>query len=120
LSKYKYTSPLDRGFTQFKLSRKQHNEIFKNRPLKWFGKCEYYYKEKSILIHTFTRPIAVLINTLLFPMILVFIGLGNIKEAWRELIEMYNQKQLGSFVSEYVHSEKRINQIMDIINNKSN
>jgi hypothetical protein len=116
LSSYQYTNPIDKGYTKFKLTKKQHNEIFKNRQIKWMGKCEYYYNENQIIIHSFTNWKAILLSTILFPVFVLIHGLGNVKEVWGELKSLYNQKESGSFVSEHIwKTENRFNQIMDII-----
>jgi hypothetical protein len=118
MSEYKYSNPIDKGYIKFKLTKKQHNEIFKNRKLKWNGRCEYYYNDKQIIIHTFTNWKAILLSTILLPVFILLHGLTNIKEIWKELLELYNQKETGSFVSEHVwRKESRYEQIMNIINN---
>ena len=40
---YTYKSPIDSGYTQFKLTKKQHNALFKYRQIKWQDGYEYYY-----------------------------------------------------------------------------
>jgi hypothetical protein len=117
LSKYQYTNPIDKGYTKFILTKKQHNEIFKNRQMKWMGKCEYYYNENQIIIHSFTNWKAILLSTILFPVFVLLHGIANINEVWKELLSLYNQKEKGSFVSEHIwKTENRYEQIMNIIN----
>jgi hypothetical protein len=119
MSEYKYINPIDQGYTRFKLTKKQHNEIFKNRKLKWNGRCEYYYNDKQIIIHTFTNWKAILLTTILLPMFILLNGIANIKEIWEELLELYNQKETGSFISDFVSkTDPKYNQIMDIIKSK--
>jgi hypothetical protein len=118
MSEYKYVNPIDKGYIRFKLTKKQHNEIFKNRKLKWNGKSEYYYNENQIIIHTFTNWKAILLTTILFPIFILLHGITNIKEIWKELLELYNQKETGSFVSDFVpKNSNTYDQIMNIINN---
>jgi hypothetical protein len=114
---YKYSNPIDRGYKKFKLTKKQHNEIFPYRKLNWTSHCEYYYNEKQILIHRFVNWKAVILSTLTFPVAVLLHGLGNIKEVFIDHYELYHQKKYGAFVSDHIHnSEKKFKQIMTLIN----
>lgn len=102
---YKYTSPLEKGFHKFKLTKKQHNDIFKYRKIRWTDEYEYYYNDNSILLHKFYSWRIVALSTVLFPVTIFLVGILNIKEAWRDLIKLYKQKESGSFVSEVIWSK---------------
>lgn len=119
MSEYKYINPIGQGYTKFKLTKKQHNKIFKNRKIKWNSKIEYYYNDNQIIIHRFTNRKAILLTTILLPVFVLLHGITNIKEIWKELLELYNQKETGSFVSDHIwKKESRYEQIMDIIKSK--
>lgn len=116
MGSYKYLDPIEKGYTKFKLSKNQHNEIFKHRQIRWNDKYDYYYNDSKIIIHRFTNRKAVLFCTLFFPIAIILEGVINFKEAWNDLKELYNQKKSGLFVIEHVSkSEKKFNQIMSII-----
>lgn len=116
MSAYKYHDPVDKGYVKFKLSKKQHNEIFKYRQIKWNERYDYYYNDEKIIMHKLTNRKAVVMCTLFFPIAIIFEGLINIKEAWMDLKKLYNQKEYGSFVSEHVwKKEQKYKQIMDIV-----
>lgn len=119
MGKFKYRDPVEKGYIKFKLTKMQHNEIFKNRKITWADKYEYYYNEKSIILHRLTNYKAVLLCTLMFPIIILFDGLSNVKEACVDLLELYKQKKSGSFVIEHVYKhEKRYALVMEVIKNK--
>lgn len=42
LSKYKYSNPIERGYTMFRLTKRQHNNLFKYRQIKWSDRYDYY------------------------------------------------------------------------------
>jgi hypothetical protein len=114
--KYKYTDPIDSGFTKFKLTKKQHNEIFPKRKIKWTNKYEYYYNERTIILHEFINWKTVLLVTILFPVIILLEGLMNIKESWKDFVKLYKQKESGSFVSEHVRRDaEKYQQVMDVV-----
>ena len=116
MSQYKYISPTKKGYRQFKLTKKQHNELFKRRKKRWFNKFEYYYNSKAILIHEFNNWISILIETVLFPMQVLWDGLGSFKHTWRGIVRIYRQKETGYFTPTFVYSRSnKYDKIMKII-----
>ena len=115
-TKYVYRNPLDNGYKKFKLSKKQHNQIFKYRQIKWIDKYEYYYNDRQIILHKFYNPLSVAINTLLFPISILANGYLHFKDCWKDLKSLYHQKQCGSFISDSIsNGTDTYNKIMDII-----
>lgn len=116
MSNYVYENPLDQGYKQFKLTKKQHNQLFKYCQIKWYDKYEYYYNKHEIIMHEFLNQKAVIITTILFPISLLFAGLSNTKRCLKELKECYNQKKCGSFSGDSIYSgTETYNKIMEII-----
>lgn len=113
---YKYENPLDRGYKQFTLIKKQHNELFKYRQIKWYDRYEYYYNEHCVLLHKFYNWEAVIITTILFPITLLLVGLANMKECFKDLKSLYNQKKSGSFITDSISSgTETYNKVIKII-----
>ena len=117
MSKYKYVDPIENGYTEFKLTKKQHNEIFKYRKRKWTDNYKYYYNDKRIIMHKFYNYRAVLVATLCFPVWVILNGLMSFKEICGELRDLYNQKESGCFTKEHVYGD-RYDEIMKIVNEK--
>jgi len=116
MSKYVYENPLSNGYKQFKLSKKQHNKLFKYRQIKWYHKYEYFYSKDDVILHRFFNYKAVTLSTLLFPVSILLTGIINIKECWQDLQKMYNQKKYGAFSADQIESDTdRYDQIMEII-----
>lgn len=116
MTNYQYTNPLDNGYKQFKLTKKQHNQLFKNRQIKWYDKYEYYYNNKLILLHKFYNWQAVLLNTIMFPLTVLVEGLGDIKEIIKDIKSLFNQKKYGSFISNGIWSNTDLyDDVMKII-----
>ena len=113
-NEYKYINPLDKGYKQFTLTKKQHNEFFNYRKITWADRYEYYYNENRIIIHRFVNWKGILCATLTFPVVVLLNGVVNFKSIWKELIDLYNQKESGSFSSDSVHGA-RYEKIMKLI-----
>lgn len=97
MSKYTYKCPTEYGYKKFKLTRKQHNEIFSRRKINIFTKCEYFYNEHLIKIHFFTNALGVILSLLFVPVTIVTHGLSSIKDISKEIKDLFNQKERGSY-----------------------
>lgn len=114
---YQYRNPIDRGFKQFTLTRKQHNSLFKYRQMRLWDRYEYYYNEHMILLHKFTRNWVVAVNVLLLPHLIILHGVSNTKKIMRELREMIDQKRYGCFIEDSAHSgSETYSKVMDMMN----
>lgn len=101
-------------YRQFKLTKKQHNGLFPYRQIKWKDRYEYFYNDKCVLINRFCNWKGVLLYTILFPVYVLIVGLGNIQELLDEYSRLYNQKK--AFESDSIQSGTRnYNKIMRII-----
>lgn len=119
MSNYIYTNPLDEGYKQFTLTKKQHNDLFKYRQITWRDKYEYYYNGNEILLHKFANVPTKILITILFPFYLLFYGVGNFKELIEEMKSGYNQKKYGSFTVDSISSgSDTYSEIIKIINQK--
>ena len=116
MSKYIYRNPLDQGYKQFKLTKKQHNKIFEHRQIKWHNKYEYYYNDRKILLYKFYNWKVIIFSTIIFPIFILIGGLINFKEIIDDYKRLYNQKKYGSFSSDSVENDSNIyNEVMKII-----
>lgn len=99
---YTYDDPLERGYKKFKLSKKQHNHLFPKRKRKWNTTYEYFYNEHRVILQQYTSKRAIMLTTLLFPVLILFAGLSNFKEALTEMKWLYNEKKYGKFSSDWI------------------
>lgn len=102
MSKYIYENPIERGYAKFKLTKKQHNQLFKNKKIKWKERYEYYIDEKGILLHKFVNWKAVVLCTIFFPVFVLYGGIVNFKECCTAIKELYSPKKYGCFASDYI------------------
>jgi hypothetical protein len=116
MSEYKYQNPLENGYKQFYLTKKQHNSLFKYRQIRWFDKYEYYYNDNCLILNRFYNRRSILVSTVLFPVTVLLNGLMNYKECWEDLKKMYNQKEYGSFSGDHIsNGTDTYNKIMEMI-----
>ena len=100
ISNYTYRNPLEHGFKQGHLTKKQHNSIFQYRQINWKTKYEYYYNHDELILQKlYSLPILIL-ETLLFPINIFVVGFANIKELLDEIKGLYKPKKYGSFVGD--------------------
>jgi hypothetical protein len=112
--KYSYKDPTETGYKRFKLTKKQHNQLFPNRKVRWFCRYEYFYNDWYVLLHQFTNWKGIVVNTLLAPVLVLMYGIVEMK---REYKRLYNEKELGAFSSNTVRSKsEKYDEIMNIIN----
>lgn len=104
MGQYVYKNPLEQGYKQFKLTKKQHNKLFTKRQIKWNDKYEYYFNDQGVVLQRYGNWKAIIVVTILFPGYLLLEGLSNYKQLVKEYKEMFNQKQYGVFTSDYIWS----------------
>jgi hypothetical protein len=117
MNDYVYKDPLENGYKQFKLTKKQHNKLFKHRQMKWYDKYEYYYNDKEVVLHKFISWKGVIFETIMFPINLLINGLGNFKEIVDTYKKLYNQKEHGYFSSDNAYrGSDTYNKVMEVLN----
>lgn len=109
---YTYENPVDHGYKRFKLSRKDHNNLFPNRKISFLSqlrfKYEYYYSDSFIKIQKFITIPYIMLATVLAPIAFIFYGIANFKELVNEYKRVYNQKKYGSFMSDTIWSTSSV------------
>nr|WP_145401713.1 hypothetical protein [Paenibacillus xylanexedens] len=101
--RYTYRNPVERGYKRFKLSKKQHNYLFPKRKMKWNTRYEYYYNDERVIMQRFTSFTAIVVTTILFPVLILFAGLSNFKEAITEMKWLFNEKKYGKFSEDWIN-----------------
>lgn len=103
---FKYTEA--NGFKQVYVSRRDHNQMFKNRKIKWHEKYEYFLNQEigQFVMINLTNTPAKLLSTALYPVALILNGVVNYKELNREICRMWNQKETGSFYGDASYSRQ--------------
>lgn len=107
---YKYQPPEDNGYTKVNITKSVHNSVFKygQRTLfkALFVKYEYYYNHWSIKVLILPTLLTKVLTTMLVPINLIFCGLSNYKDVFRDVYRTWNPKKTGGFIEEDIQGEK--------------
>ena len=96
---FEYTSPVDNGFQQFKISKLTHNSLFKYNKANIWNKFEYYFKDETIIVNEYPSLILCILMTLIYPLH-VFIMLKEYKLVFIEtVLNNWYSKKYGNFIS---------------------
>lgn len=107
MSEYKYECPTEKGYVRFKISRKDQNRIFKYRKWSWSVNYDYYVKDNHIIMQRIPNVFGCLASTLLLPVGVLFEGLANTKETYRDMItKTWNAKKYGAFSGDDIYRRK--------------
>ncbi len=107
-STFKYTDPRELGYERVKVSRKTFNEAFPDNKQKFFMTAEVYYSKdlRRIRIQYIVNIIGAFLNTLMYPIALLYEGFGDFNEINRQTYEYWNQKKTGAFTIDSIYSAK--------------
>lgn len=100
MPKYVYVDPVVNGFTKVHFTKREHNELFPNRKIDIFSRYDYYISHQKLILHRTTSRKWTAVITIGFPLVAVGYGIFNLRELLNEYRELYNQKRLGSFLSD--------------------
>ena len=95
---YKYQSPLERGYTQLRLTNAQHNAIFKYRKYDLRRKTEYFYNGHHFIAHHFTRLWWVAL--ICVPAFIIGTFVDGLPSTWRDMKRAFRPKHYGSFTGD--------------------
>jgi len=102
---YKYNNPIEQGYIKIKLSKEEHKNIF-GRSRGHGTKYEYYENENFFMLHRFIRTWVKVANILMYPVLLLIHGVGNIKELNSDIGNLFNEKQGGHFYSDWKRKDR--------------
>jgi len=93
-----YKDQVKDGYIQVKLSKKQHNELFAKRRIKFGQKYEYYLSDNEFIMYSFPNIFMVLLITLAFPILVLINGIKDFKELCKEIVSLWHHES-GSWDS---------------------
>lgn len=108
---YKYESPTERGYTQIKLTKAEHNVVFKYRKKTIFRSSEYFYKDGHFIAHHFAPLWWVCL--LAIPALIIMTFYSGVFEAWEDVKRALRPKHYGSFTGDSAHFKIMSNKPQD-------
>ena len=108
--KYEYQCPTTKGYKRIKVSKAQHNSVFKygKRTLlkSLVQKQEYYDNGNQIIVQHLPTLITKILCVVLLPVNLLFYGVGNLDELIKDTKRIIQPKKYGSFSSDVIFGEQ--------------
>lgn len=97
--KYEFEYTKENGYREATLSNKLQNKLFEYRKSNWRKKYVYFVNEDIGVIELcrFTPTYLKVIVSLLYPFMIFFYGLGNIKQMNKEYSNIWYEKERGHF-----------------------
>ncbi len=102
MEKFVYSSPVEDGYREVKITRKQKNEILRkiNYRNPWTRDVTKYVNDDGkVLVEVFPSLIVNILETVLCPLALLLHGVTNWKEWLRERTRDWNAKKYGAYVT---------------------
>jgi hypothetical protein len=90
------------GYERFTLTAEQHRKIFPMREKRWCYSYHYYMSDDAMLLIQLINLPCKIVMLLAFPFLLLWNGLLNIREMWKDLCDMFFQYQRKSYISDYI------------------
>lgn len=95
---YKYQSPLERGYISIKLTKAEHNAIFKYRKRDFRGYSKYYYNGHNYIAEHFTHRWWVALMAI--PGLIIGTLTDGAPSAWTDLKRAFYERRYGSFMAD--------------------
>ena len=112
---YKYTAPEKIGMRKVKLSKKDHNELFKRRKRRIFDHYDYYVGEDTFLMERTLSWFSIIIYTLILPFVCLA-SLIECKNTFNDWKSLFKQKEKGKHISNIIYSNSDLfGEILDRI-----
>lgn len=107
---YEYQCPTAKGYKRIKVSKAQHNSVFKYRKRTLLKSLvhrqEYYDNGNQIIVQHLPTLITKILCVVLLPVNLLFYGVGNLDELMKDTKRIIQPKKHGSFSSDVISDEQ--------------
>lgn len=97
---YKYVCPTTKGAQRVEFSYQDHQRLFPCLKQSILIDYEYYLFDNRIEIHRYDSAIVMALETMVIPLNLIMIGLGNLSEFKSHYRRVYNQQKYGAFYTD--------------------
>lgn len=106
--KYEFKYTKANGYREATLSDKLQDKLFEYRKSSWRKKYIYFVNEDIGVIElcNFSPIYLKIMISLLYPFMILFYGLGNIKEMNKEYSNMWNEKERGKFTGDTIYKRE--------------
>ena len=98
-----YSKKGNKEYTRMYMSNKDFELIYPRRKIKASQSLEYYVNDSEIVIEYHTQLWVKVLNTLLFPLLILFNGLRNFKDVCLEIRNLWFEGEYGHFSSDIIY-----------------
>lgn len=109
--KYQYIDPISKGFKRIKVSRSNHNKVFKYRKRSFIKDLlttvEYYENSECIQVQSVPSIFRKTFLLSISPLLIIYYGIGN-KEIYNEIKRNLFAKKCGAFTSDCIYDKETI------------
>ena len=117
--KYEYIDPISKGFKRIKVSRKNHNQVFKYRKRSFLkdltNTTEYYENSGVILVQNVPSVFGKVLLFVFSPIVIIYHGIGN-KEIYTDIKRALFAKRYGAFTSDYISDVGQVSLLKGLSN----
>lgn len=117
--KYEFKYTKENGYREATLSSKLQDKLFEHRKSSWRNKYVYFVNEKNGIIEMclFVPMYLKILISLIYPFMIFFYGLGNIKEMNKEYSNMWYEKERGKFSGDTIWKREGSNLYEELLVN---
>lgn len=117
--KYKFEYTKENGYREATLSSKLQDKLFEYRKPSWRKKYVYFVNKETGVIELccFIPTYLKILVSLLYPFMIFFYGLGNIKEMNKEYGNMWYEKERGKFSGDTIWKREGSNLYEELLVN---
>lgn len=108
---YTYIDPITKGFKKIKVSKENHNKVFKYRKRTFIkdlmNTTEYYENDKCIQIQCVPSLFGKILLLFISPLLILFYGVAN-KKVYTDIKRMLFAKKYGAFTTDCIWDNEQI------------
>lgn len=108
---YTYIDPITKGFKRIKVSRRNHNKIFKYRKRTFIkdlmNTTEYYENDECIQVQNVPSLFGKILLLFISPLLILFYGVTN-KENYTDIKRTLFAKKYGAFTADRIWKKEQI------------
>lgn len=117
--KYEFKYTKENGYREATLSNKLQDKLFEYRKSSWSNKYVYFVNEKDGIIElcNFTPTYLKVLISFLYPFMILFYGIGNLKQMNKEYSNMWYEKERGKFSGDTIWKREGSNLYEELLAN---
>lgn len=112
IDKKTYSKKEHKNYIRMHMSNKDFELLYPRRKIRTSQALEFYVNDFEIVVEYHTQLWVKLLNTVLFPVLILLNGIRNFKGICIEIRDLWQERKRGKFLSDIIykkHNEKNYN-----------